>query len=68
MPKVFECPGCRARVDGGELIYPVPDVQEKVLPGEPMPEGECPECGELIGEGDLVKAERGIDGDEDDAG
>ena len=49
MPAIYECPGCGARLDSGSLVYPVPEVEEKILPGERMPAGECPECGELIG-------------------
>ena len=48
MPAIYECPGCGAHLDLGSVIYPIPDVEEKILPGEPMPVGECPECGELI--------------------
>ena len=48
MPAIYECPGCGAHLDSGSVIWPIPDVEEKVLPGESMPAGECPECGELI--------------------
>ena len=49
MPAIYACPGCGARLDSGSVIWPIPDIEEKVLPGEAMPAGECPECGELIG-------------------
>lgn len=42
------CSGCRQRLDDDSLVFPVPNVAEKVLPGEPMPVGECPDCGTLI--------------------
>ena len=45
---MLECPNCRARHNALDLIWPIPDVCEKVLPGEIMPLGECPDCGELI--------------------
>ena len=61
MAKTYVCPGCESRVTDDRLVYPVPDVQEKVLPGEPMPYGECPECGSLIREENLIRAERGIE-------
>ena len=44
----YICPECEARFDAGALIYPVPEVEERVLPGEAMPAGECPECGALV--------------------
>lgn len=54
--KLFKCPDCGSNIRTEDLIYPIPDVSEKVLPGEAMPQGECPECGGLIphdaGEGD----------------
>jgi endogenous inhibitor of DNA gyrase (YacG/DUF329 family) len=42
------CPECRTKLDTRDLIWPIPDVHEKVLPSEPMPEGECPDCGALV--------------------
>lgn len=42
---MFECPGCEAKLKKADLIWPIPDVEEIVLPGELMPEGLCPECG-----------------------
>lgn len=45
---MYVCPGCEARLQDDEIVYPVPDVQERVLPGEPMPAGACPNCEELI--------------------
>ena len=45
---MYICPGCDSQVSDDEIIYPVPEVEERVLPGEVMPAGECPACGELI--------------------
>lgn len=42
------CPECEARLDADDLVWPIPDVCERILPGEPMPMGACPNCGELI--------------------
>jgi hypothetical protein len=46
--RLYKCPDCGATVESGDLVYPIPDVEEKVLPGEPMPVGECRECGALV--------------------
>jgi len=29
-------------------LLPIKDIFERVEPGEPMPNGECPECGALV--------------------
>lgn len=44
---VYECQNCSKRWKMGELINPIPDLEERVAPGEPMPAGECPDedCG-----------------------
>lgn len=48
------CPGCGSRFrDRGDLKWPPEDICERVLPGEPMPAGECPDCGALIPESRL---------------
>lgn len=39
-----ECQNCDWR---GEDVRPVVRLLERVGPGEPMPSGECPECGAL---------------------
>lgn len=45
------CQDCgRVYATEDELIYPFDDVFERVLPGERMPSGECPECGALVNE------------------
>lgn len=46
MTKLYECQNCRARNPLGSLNY-IKDLYARVEPGEPMPAGECPECGAL---------------------
>jgi hypothetical protein len=42
-----ECQNCQRRFKEDELINPIPDLAQRVLPGEPMPSGECPACGAI---------------------
>lgn len=42
-----QCANCQAYYHADELVYPIPDLHERVDPGEPVPEGECPVCGAL---------------------
>lgn len=51
MARIYKCEDCGAEVESGRLIWPITDVSEKVLPGEIMPAGECPECGALVPSG-----------------
>lgn len=60
----YECPGCGTPVSADELVWPIPEVCEKVLPGEEMPAGECPYCEELI----YVSDEKGEFLEESDEG
>jgi hypothetical protein len=41
-----ECQNCQRRFTEDEIVNPIPDLTQRVLPGEPMPSGECPvpEC------------------------
>jgi len=41
-----ECQNCQRRFTEDEIVNPIPDLVQRVLPGEPMPSGECPvpEC------------------------
>jgi hypothetical protein len=39
-----ECQNCGKRWTEDELLLPIPHLEERVSPGEPMPSGECPEC------------------------
>ena len=36
------CQNCQRRFTEDELTNPIPDLTQRVLPGEPMPSGECP--------------------------
>ena len=40
-----ECQNCKFMGREEELINPIPDLYQRVGPGEPMPSGECPACG-----------------------
>jgi len=42
------CPTCDQKLDDEAIVWPIPEVCEKVLPGEVMPAGECPDDGTLI--------------------
>ncbi len=54
---VYECQNCPKRWKMGELINPIPDLEQRVAPGEPMPAGECPDedCGAVCHVIDLNK-------------
>jgi hypothetical protein len=41
---LHQCQNCGTLYLFSELTNPVPDLQERVAPGEPMPSGECPEA------------------------
>src|SRR3990167_1944713 len=41
-----ECQNCGKNRDADEL-HPIRDIHERVTAGEPMPAGECPDCGAL---------------------
>lgn len=46
-----ECGNCGKVWDEEELtrVFPdIPDLAERIAPGEPVPSGECPECGALV--------------------
>jgi hypothetical protein len=47
---VYECQDCGKRWLLDELKLDIPDIQQRVAPGEPMPAGECPDCGALCHE------------------
>ncbi len=47
----FECGNCGKVWDAEELtrVFPdIPDLAERIAPGEPVPAGECPDCGALV--------------------
>ena len=46
-----ECGNCGKVWDEEELtrVFPdIPDLAERIAPGEPVPFGECPDCGALV--------------------
>jgi hypothetical protein len=46
---ICACPNCDWR--GLEsFLKPIKDADQRVAPGEPMPNGECPHCGALCHE------------------
>ena len=65
-----ECGDCGRISDETEIVrvFPnIPDLTERIAPGEPVPFGECPDCGALVHEikatfmcrlcGEVVKAD-----------
>jgi len=45
----YECQNCDTPFWTDEaLVRPVPDLEQRVVAGEPMPPGECPHCGALV--------------------
>jgi hypothetical protein len=42
-----QCQNCERQFGEDELVNPIPDLGQRVAPGEPMPSGECPACGAL---------------------
>lgn len=41
------CDDCRNECDQAELIWPIPDIHERIEPGCVVPAGECRQCGAL---------------------
>lgn len=45
----YECGNCGKQFRDELLLdWPIPDLERRVAPGEPMPAGECPECQALV--------------------
>lgn len=42
----YACGNCEW-LGGDDALNDITDLSERVAPGEPMPAGECPECGAL---------------------
>jgi hypothetical protein len=40
-----QCQNCGRLFKEDELVNPIPDLEQRVAPGEVMPSGECPACG-----------------------
>lgn len=45
--RLSECQNCSKTWADDELKTYIHHIQDRVEPGEPMPSGECPECGAL---------------------
>ena len=45
-PEDHECQNCGTQFSEDEL-KPIEDLGQRVAPNEPMPSGQCPECGAL---------------------
>jgi hypothetical protein len=43
---LLQCGNCDRIWDENEVITPIPNLESRVSPGEPMPYGECPGPGE----------------------
>lgn len=56
---IYECQNCGQGWTLEELKTPIPDLEKRVEPGEPMPAGECPdpECGALCHKKEGEKSE-----------
>lgn len=48
----FVCDECDFRTRDATLLEPVKDLPMRVSGGEPMPDGQCPNCGALVREED----------------
>jgi hypothetical protein len=48
--RLHTCQNCTSLWRDDQIKTEIPDIQERVSPGEPMPSGECPECGALCHE------------------
>ena len=45
----YSCPNCGAVHRRLKVEFPdIPDLLERIAPGEPVPAGECPDCGALV--------------------
>lgn len=43
----YACQNCTFTTTDRDQLRTVADISQRVEPGEPMPAGECPECGAL---------------------
>lgn len=49
--KVWKCCNCNMTLTReSQVRFEIQDIHERVAPGEPMPAGECRECGALVHE------------------
>jgi len=45
--EVYSCQNCGWETEDPSQLHEIEDLLERVAPGEPMPHGQCPECGAL---------------------
>jgi hypothetical protein len=45
---IYKCENCDWSTRFRKDVLPAKDLFQRVGPGEPLPEGECPECGALV--------------------
>ena len=50
LPATFKCQNCEATFSTAQELSWIKRLTERVAPSEPMPAGECPECGALVHE------------------
>ncbi len=60
--ETHECQNCGWR-GAEERLEPIEDIFQRVDPGEPMPAGECPECGALCHEIDEATPPKAVTAD-----
>lgn len=46
--KKYNCGNCEFGTNNDSRLRPIKDIFQRVAPGEPMPAGECPNCGALV--------------------
>jgi hypothetical protein len=45
VPPQSQCQNCGRVWTDDQLEPEIPDLHQRVAPGEPIPTGECPDCG-----------------------
>lgn len=50
---ISECQDC-GKTWSEDQLNPIKDIEQRVASGEPMPSGECPECGALCQERPII--------------
>lgn len=54
----IECPNCYSLIEKGDLVWPLSrETIEGLLPGDELPAGECPACGDPVLVSDLDEAD-----------
>lgn len=46
----YSCQNCDFTTENEADLNPVKDLEQRVAPGERVPDGECPECGSCVHE------------------